>query len=308
MGNPVTAFLGSGADPTFRHTVSAMAQRGVEGDIIDLGHLILAGELELPLDGTPGTVELAGRTFTLDVPVVARLIDISGAAPSTALANRARAIQACLARYLRCLPWERVVGAPWDNSNFSKAYQLSLAFDRAWSVPRTCTTSDPDAAKAFVGSCNAIYKGASSSKTWARAFGPEDVSRLPLLAGSPVLFQERISGFDVRVHVVGDQVFGEAAHATECDYRTDRSASFEPITVPQDIAADCVDMTRIMRLVLSGIDFKVSAEGQWYFLEANSSPCYQGYDRRAGGAISDSLARQLGAVNQAGRGRNVPTQ
>jgi len=48
-----------------------------------------------------------------------------------------------------------------------------------------------------------------------------------------------------------------------------------------------------MRLVFSGVDFKVSDTGEWFFLEANSSPCYQGYDCRLGGAISDALADYL---------------
>jgi hypothetical protein len=286
----MTVFLGSVADATFRYTVSALRRRGVEGEIVDLGHLVLAGDLDLPLDGRVGGVELAGRRHDLAPPVVARLIDISAAAPDAALAGRALAVQSSLASYLGALPWDRVVAGTQDNSNFSKAYQLALAHGRSWSIPRTCLTNDPDRAARFVAAHPAIYKGASSAKTWARAYGPEDAARLPLLGRAPVLFQERIAGFDVRVHVVGRRVFGEAVHAEGCDYRTDRAAVFAPIDVPAPIAADCVALTRTMRLVFSGVDFKVSDAGEWFFLEANSAPCFQGYDRRLGGAISDALA------------------
>lgn len=289
----MTIFLGSAADPTFRYTVSALRRRDVEGEVIDLGHLILAGDLFLPLDGTTGSLGLAGRCHFLAPPVVARLIDISAAAPDQALAERAQAVQSSLARYLAALPWGQVIGGMGDNSNFSKAYQLSLASGRTWSIPRTCLTSDPDEAARFASAGPVIYKGASSAKTWAREFGPEDAARLPLLRHAPVLFQEQITGYDVRVHVVGDRVFGEAARATSCDYRTDRATVFAPVTVPEPIAADCVRLTRAMRLVFSGVDFKVSDAGRWFFLEANSSPCFQGYDRRLGGAISDALAAYL---------------
>ncbi|HVB41782.1 MAG TPA: hypothetical protein VNF47_03630 [Streptosporangiaceae bacterium] len=289
----MTIFLGSAADPTFRYTVSALRQRGVEGEIADLGHLVLAGDLHLPLDGTTGSLDLAGRCHELAPPLVARLIDISAAAPDRELAQRARAVQCSLANYLAALPWNQVVGGIQDNSNFSKAYQLSLARGRSWSIPRTCLTNDPDQAARFAAARSVIYKGASSAKTWAREFRPEDTARLPLLRHAPVLFQEQITGYDVRVHVVGDRVFGEAVRAASCDYRTDRAAAFAPVSVPEPIAADCVRLTRAMRLVFSGVDFKVSDAGEWFFLEANSAPCFQGYDRRLGGAISDALADYL---------------
>lgn len=285
--------LGSLADPTFRHTVAAMRKHGLDGELIDLGYLVMRGNVTLPLNGQPGRITLAGRTISVEQPVVARLIDISRVAPTPELRRRAEGVQVSLARYLSCLPWTQVVGGTWDNSNFSKAYQLSCASGRSWAVPRTCVTNDPSVAKAFVQSVPTIYKGPSSSKTWANVMSANDIDRLPQLRHSPVLFQERITGLDVRVHVVADKVFAEAITATLCDYRTDPDARFEPVTVPSSIAADCIDLTRKMKLVLSGIDFKVSESGQWFFLEANSAPCYQGYDKRAFGAISDALSEYL---------------
>jgi hypothetical protein len=51
-------------------------------------------------------------------------------------------------------------------------------------------------------------QGASGTKTWR---GPHDADRddgrLALLGECPVLFQERIVGPDVRVHVVGERIF-----------------------------------------------------------------------------------------------------
>ncbi|MEO6501906.1 MAG: hypothetical protein ABIQ09_08335 [Jatrophihabitantaceae bacterium] len=290
----MTTFVGSWADPTFRYTVNAMHDRGVCGPVLDLGQLILAGELSLPLDGGPGEIGLAGERHLLGLPVVMRLIDLSIAAPSESLRDRAEGIQLSLARYLCALPWQQVVGGTWDNSNFSKAYQLTRWRDRAWAVPRSCLTNDPAVALEFVQSVPAIYKGASSSKSWATAFDVDDLDRLPLIRRSPVLFQELVPGIDVRVHVVYDRVFGEAIYSAGCDYRVDKGARFEPLLVPADIAADCVEVARQMKLVLAGLDFKVTADGVWFFLEANSAPCFQGYDRRAGGAISDAIADHLG--------------
>ena len=205
-------------------------------------------------------------------------------------------MQIALAHYLRRLPWAEVVGGTHDHSNFSKVFQLGCAAGRSWSIPQSCLTNDPAEAADFVAGGPTVYKGPSSAKTWASVFGPADILRLPLLHQAPVLFQRRIVGFDVRVHVVSGNVFGEAIRSSGCDYRRDRDATFAPMPVPAALAADCVGLTEQMRLVFSGIDFKVTDAGKWFFLEANSSPCFQGYDRRAGGAISDALADHLKSV------------
>lgn len=295
----MTVFVGSLADATFCHTVHALTARGVGGEVVDLAHLVLSGDVELPLDGRPGVLRLAGREVALTGPVVARLVDISAAAPDARLRERAHGLQLALTRHLRGLPAGRVVGVTRDNSNFSKLVQLAAAAGTGWARPRSCLTNDPERARHFLAGVDAIYKGASSAKTWAVAVGAEDLARLASLPRCPVLFQERVRGLDVRVHVVGERVFGEAIEADGCDYRTASRAVFSPCPVPRTVAADCVGLTRRMGLVLSGIDFKVSPDGRWWFLEANSAPCFQGYDKRAGGAISDALADHVRAVEDA---------
>jgi len=46
-----------------------------------------------------------------------------------------------------------------------------------------------------------------------------------------------------------------------------------------------------------GVDFKIQeSTGQWFFLETNSMPCYEGYDRRAGGAICRGIVKWLTAT------------
>ena len=46
-------------------------------------------------------------------------------------------------------------------------------------------------------------------------------------------------------------------------------------------------------LTLIGIDFRVTANGDFYILEANPMPGYDGYDRRAKLAISNHLLTLL---------------
>jgi len=82
--------------------------------------------------------------------------------------------------------------------------------------------------------------------------------------------------------------------AKSIDYRTTRNAQFAPTKVPQDIANNCVALSRDIGLPLTGIDFKIEAKtGHWFFLEINSLPCFQPYDRRLDGAISAAIVRYL---------------
>lgn len=144
----MTVFIGSLADPTFRYTVDELAARGVCGDVIDIALLALAGDLRLPLDGGVADVSLPTGETVIGLPAVARLIDLSRAAPTDELRRRAQGVQLALSRYLRSLPWPSVIGGTWDNSNFSKAFQLQLASSGSWSLPRSLLTNDPVAAPA----------------------------------------------------------------------------------------------------------------------------------------------------------------
>ncbi|MFL5629622.1 MAG: hypothetical protein ACJ788_28960, partial [Ktedonobacteraceae bacterium] len=61
-----------------------------------------------------------------------------------------------------------------------------------------------------------------------------------------------------------------------------------------DIAEGCIAIAQDCQTPFLGIDFKIQQNsGIWFFLEANSMPCYQGYDQRAGGAISRAIAEWL---------------
>jgi len=182
-----------------------------------------------------------------------------------------------------------------DASNFTKLFHAAwLAGACGCRVPRSCLTSSPHEARRFIASCEggAIFKGASARKTWVTAY---DVTlheeRLPLLATAPVLFQERIVGPDVRVHIVGERTFPEAVESNDVDYRTKRDNRYRPCALPAEIRSICTRMVELLDTPFLGIDFKIDrATGDWYFLEANSMPCYQGYDVRCGGAIGRAIA------------------
>jgi|SRR6185369_7860486 len=293
--------IGLAADDTFRHTVAAIARQGPGVvDVIDMAQLAFSGTVSFPLNELhAATIELRGKRYSLDRYAAAfvRLHDISHAAPTQSLGVRSAAIYRILCRvftYARI----SVLNPPLrDRSNFSKLFHAAeLASIAGWRTPRSCLTSDPKVARAFISSCTGgvIFKGASGAKTWATRYERSlHESRLDdLLPSCPVLFQECIDGPDVRAHAIGDSLFAESIASTKLDYRMTRGNQYCTIeSIPSEIRTGSLSLQRQSQLPFLGIDFKIDrATGEWFFLEANPMPGYEGYDRRAGGAISEAIA------------------
>jgi glutathione synthase/RimK-type ligase-like ATP-grasp enzyme len=294
--------VGLAADSTFSHTLGALRSAGAEVDVLELGQFYLAGDLSYPL-GRPGEAELGLHERTRRIGDYARayvrLHDISSAAPSDDLRVRSAGMYLALGRLFTEPGVPPVINPPFaDNSNFSKPFHSLQLARLGWRVPRTCVTDDPEAAARFVDSCpdGVIFKGVSSTKTWATRYDDRrDRQRLSLVRNCPVLLQEEIKGPEVRIHVVDDDLFPEEIESDAVDYRAARGHNrFRRTTLPGDVADRCRATARMLRTPFVGIDVKHEREtGEWIALEANGMPGYEGYDRRAGGAISRALVAWL---------------
>ena len=293
--------IGVAADSTFLAGLRAVRSAGLEHRAVDIATVAMRGSVHIPLeDPTATAIDTGSDVIRLDecTAVWCRLIDVSAYAPETHYAAAAAGHYQAFLRLFEHLPI-RVMNPPLREATGATKvlHSVTLAAVGGWSVPRTCLTSNPDEARAFIADCpnGAIFKGASAVKTWARQYEASDDKLLERLRRTPVLFQERIVGPDVRVHTVGTESFGEEIHSSELDYRTVLGENdYRPITLPDSVAEGCGRLTKRTRIPLLGIDFKIdAASGEWFFLEANSMPMFDGYDQRAGGAISDAMARWL---------------
>ena len=293
--------LGVAADTTFTAGLRALRRARVEFRPVDLPSLAMRGSVRIPLDDPAGTVlSLDGESHRAGdfAGIWCRLVQVASGAPSPELAAASAGQTEALARILEFVPG-KVMNPPLrEASGFTKLlHAVALGEVGGWRIPETCLTSDPAEALDFVRGCRAgaIFKGASAAKTWATVFEPHHESRLPRLVHLPVLFQERIAGPDVRIHVVGDRSFGELIDSPVLDYRTVRGVNeYRPLVPPPEIAGGCARLTEHCGVPLLGVDFKIErATGEWFFLEANSMPCFEGYDERAGGVISRAIAEWL---------------
>lgn len=95
----------------------------------------------------------------------------------------------------------------------------------------------------------------------------------------PVLFQEKVSGNDLRVHIVNGNVYGKLSLTKdEVDYRYD--CNFFSLQDFHDFSEElkqfCIDVTQYEGNPLMGIDF-IKTDCGYVVLEANPSPGWSAY-------------------------------
>jgi glutathione synthase/RimK-type ligase-like ATP-grasp enzyme len=189
-------------------------------------------------------------------------------------------------------------------SNGSKPYQAAIIQEVGLAIPPTLITTDPAAAREFWDRHGTvIYKSVSSVRSIVSRLAPGDTDRMRDVVTCPTQFQKYIPGHDVRVHVVGDDVFPARIETGADDYRyASRQGStveMTACTLPADILACCHQLSVRLRLPLAGIDLRLTPDGEWYCLEVNPSPSFTFYQRKTYQPISETFTQLL--VDSAGQ-------
>ncbi|MFI2185401.1 MvdC/MvdD family ATP grasp protein [Streptomyces sioyaensis] len=86
--------------------------------------------------------------------------------------------------------------------------------------------------------------------------------------------------FEVRLTVVGQQMFPVAIHAgseqARADWRSDYGAlEYEPVAIPDEVAAGVRRFMAAYQLNYGAFDFAVRPDGQWVFFECNPAGQWQ---------------------------------
>ncbi|OIJ88493.1 ATP-grasp ribosomal peptide maturase [Streptomyces colonosanans] len=183
---------------------------------------------------------------------------------------------------------------------------LAAAVEAGFDVPPTLITSGPDAARAFVkrhGSVihkplsNPVYRiDGVSSAVKVTEVAAEDIDES--VAGTAHLFQVRVrKTADVRVTVIGSQVFCVRIDSDLLDWRTDYDRlHYTPVVPPPGIETALRRYLAHFGLVFGAFDFCVGEDGRWWFLECNPSGQWYWLEPETGlpmcAALADLLERK----------------
>ena len=201
----------------------------------------------------------------------------------------------------------------WLASN--KVEQLSLAARTGLAIPDTLVTRSLPKIKEFFNChnghviCKAVKNGFVNHHDGATVALTQRIdenffSHAHEYASIPSIYQNEIhKTYDIRVIVVGAEVFATAIHSqehaeTEVDWRAwdlcDFSLRHEPIDLPYAIATGCQLVTAHYKLAYSAIDLILGQDGTYYFLEMNPNGQWAWIEHKTGYPIRDALIDCMG--------------
>jgi glutathione synthase/RimK-type ligase-like ATP-grasp enzyme len=177
-----------------------------------------------------------------------------------------------------------------DATNHSKLDQARAIRMAGFLVPDSLVTNDPGQAKDFLSRHGrVIYKSMSSVRSIVKELQVASLHAVERLG--PVFFQQRITGQNIRVHVIGEKAVSCAVCSDGVDYRYAPSR-IEPMTLPEDVTGRCVALTARLGLVLSGIDLIANGD-DYYCLEVNPNPAFSSFDPSPDRPVAHAVAEAL---------------
>jgi len=195
----------------------------------------------------------------------------------------------------------------------NKQLQLQVARELGLDIPRTLTTNDPNAVRAFANSCEggmvtkmlssfAIYEKGKELVVFTNPVKPEDLEDLSGLSLCPATFQELLpKSLEIRVTVVGHRVMSASidsqisARAIH-DWRRDGLRMLEDwraYQLPLEIEEKILRLMDYFSLNYGAIDIILTPDEKHVFLELN--PCGEFFwlESCPGLTISDAIADLL---------------
>jgi glutathione synthase/RimK-type ligase-like ATP-grasp enzyme len=262
--------------------------------------------LEVGHQGVGGALRVGA--FTVPLPeirgVYTRLMDdrflpdLAGESPASPRRKRCRALHVTMLHWTEITPARVVNRGQAMASNSSKPYQAQLIREFGFLVPDTLITNDPALVEEFrARHGRVIYKSASGIRSIVRLLTDDDGKRLDSIRWCPTQFQQFIDGTNVRVHVIGTEVFATTCASDAVDYRyaarDGGQSHLQPATIADDTAARCIALVQSLGLEFGGVDLKITPEGAIYCFEVNPSPGFSYFEASTGQPIARAVARHL---------------
>ena len=192
-------------------------------------------------------------------------------------------------------------------SNGSKPAQLREIAGCGFAVPETLVTNDPAlVAQMLRDHEELVYKSTSGVRSRVRRVDSRHTANLPAVMTCPTQFQARVPGTDVRVHVVGAEVFATLVVSDADDYRYATRQGLPPaqlaaIELPAAVSLRCMLLASRLELPVAGIDLRVTDDGEWFCFEVNPSPAFAYYESGTGAPIAAAVAGLLAAADVCAR-------
>lgn len=196
----------------------------------------------------------------------------------------------------------------------NKPRQLRLAHEIGFNIPETVITNDIDSVKEISEKFHLVAKPLKQAliesedankvifTSIIETLSDEDRNSISVC---PVIFQRHIpKKTDIRVTVVGNQVFAVAIHSqetheTKVDWRRGSNPDLrhEVVNLPDEVSEKCIRIVQRQSLRFGAIDMVRDLDGKFWFLECNPNGQWAWIENRTGlpiaAAITDELIRLM---------------
>ncbi|MFE1437181.1 MvdC/MvdD family ATP grasp protein [Streptomyces sp. NPDC058739] len=190
-----------------------------------------------------------------------------------------------------------------------KPYQWDVARRTGLCLPRTLVTNQAERARRFIretGVGRTVFKGfVASADAWreTRLVRDEDLTVLDAVRYAPVIFQEYVPGSDLRVTIVGDNVFAAEIDASQTGYPVDMrmvvdEARMRPVELPAAVTDRLMRVMRALGLAFGAVDLRRRADGEYVFLEVNPAGQWLFVEERTGLPITEEVAALLSRLDE----------
>lgn len=193
-----------------------------------------------------------------------------------------------------------------------KFQQLLLAKKYDIKVPKTLITTQPEVAKEFFIECgeevlvktiytgNVIINGINQGIP-SRKIGKNDFYNFyNSISLSPTQLQEYVEkSFELRITIIGEKVFAvkidsQANEETKVDWRLHTQLNPHSIfELPLKIERFCIVFLKEQGLLYGAMDFIVTPEGEYYFLENNPFGQYLWLETETGIPLTEEICNLL---------------
>jgi glutathione synthase/RimK-type ligase-like ATP-grasp enzyme len=184
----------------------------------------------------------------------------------------------------------------------NKIYQLSIAKEIGFQIPRSLITNSSNAAFDFCNSTQCIIKPLSVGKIYTdnkvsiiQTNLVDNSFEFNGLEASPSYFQEFVSkDYEVRVTIIDNKVFAVKIESSEkVDWRKHGSSnSYSKMYLPDDLQLKCLSILKKLNLDFGAFDFIVN-KGNYYFLEVNPNGQWYWLEESLDLSISDNIFNYL---------------
>jgi hypothetical protein len=186
----------------------------------------------------------------------------------------------------------------------SQAHLLRVSQEVGLSVPATLITNNLQQVQNFISTHNTTYNLFSATQQgWQKISFPLEnlLSISDRLFYNSVVLQESIAGkFDVKVAVIGEEIFSVAIYNLESDRVNEnfKPMRMEPFELPNRIKTSLWQLISKLGLIYSTIDLRLTERDEWVVMGLNPVGDWLSFEDSTQQPITKSLAKLLASCDR----------